>query len=328
MTEKLKGKIRVYACGGAGINIAKSLENFRGVDEVGFAHLDSVYVDTSRSNLNDAIEPHCYLLDGLDGSGKIRKENYQQISAHTRDILQKYAPLDLNIVISSGSGGSGSVIGPSIVSELLDRDLPTVVILIGATDTRLEIDNTLKTIKSYDAISKLRDKPVVVAYHENSKETPRSTVDAVIVRLITGFMTVYSRENRELDSRDLFNFLRFERVTTFPTQLASVALHVSEFPADISEAVISVATLCVDGQDSGFDFTPDYQCVGFLPEGAPKASRDITPINLVVTANLFASVVKKLNGRLDELTQQQRARVSAGPIVSDKDQATDSGLVL
>lgn len=329
MTEKLKGKVRIYACGGAGINISKKIEQLRGNEEIGVATVELSYIDTSRSNLSDDIPDNSvYLMKDMDGSGKIRKENYQQISAHTRDILQKHEPLDLSIVVSSASGGSGSVIAPSIVSELLERELPVVVVLVGASDTRLDIENTIKTIKSYEAISKLRDKPVVVKYLQNSSTMPRAQVDADILKTMSALLTTFSRENTELDSKDLFNFLNFNRATTFGSQLAALNVYFKEFPEEHVGEVISVVTLSEQGKDTSLPITPDYQAVGFIPHGCNTKLADASPINLVITTDLLASAVKVLNTRLQELEQIQRARVKSGSILSDKDSATDTGLVL
>lgn len=329
MAEKLKGRVRLYACGGAGVNIGKQMERFRGNEEVGLAVLDIAYIDTSRSNLSAAVpDDAVYLLKDLDGSGKVRKENYQEITAHTREILQKHAEQDLNIVISSAAGGSGSVIAPSIVSELLERDVPVIVVLVGSTDTRLEIDNTLKTIKSYEAISKLRSKPVVVKYLQNSKITPRAQVDGEVLQFVTAALTIWSRENAELDSKDLFNFLNFQRVTTFPSQLAAINNYVEKLPEEHSGEVVSVVTLARSGEDSSLPFTPDYQAVGFLPEGVSERILNVAPIHMVVTTDLLVTVSKGLQTRLQELEQAQRARVATASILSDKDNTTDTGLVL
>jgi hypothetical protein len=329
MSEKLKGIIRIFACGGAGINIASQLEKFRNNEEVGVAKLEISYIDTSRSNLSTNVpEGAVYLLKDLDGSGKIRKENYQQIAAHTRDILQRHEPLDLSVVISSASGGSGSVIAPSIVSELLERDTAVVVILIGASDTRLDVDNSLKTIKSYEAISKLRGKPVVVKYMQNSSATPRGQVDSEVLQTISALLTAYSRENSELDSKDLFNFLNFHRATTFAAQLSALNTYFGEFPVDHAGEVISVVTLCEKGGDSSLSITPDYQAVGFMPEGVNDRLVNAAPINLVITTDLMAHAAKALSSKLQELEQIQRARISTPTILTDKDNATDNGLVL
>jgi hypothetical protein len=324
-----KGTVRLYACGGAGINIAKTMEKFRGVSEPGMAVLDQVYIDTSHSNAKGVDSEKSYFFDDMDGSGKVRRENHEAIASRTREILLKFPPMDLNIILSSGSGGSGSVIGPSLVSELLDRDLPVVVIMIGTTDTRLEIDNTVKTIKSYEAISRLRKTPVAMGYFQNGTITPRPQVDIAVLQLISALMTMFSRENSELDSKDLHNFLHFDKVTTFQPQLASLISVNGDFPPGLTTgSAISVATLCKEGAISSLPFVPDYQCSGFLPADAHERVQKLAPVYLVTIADLPGQAMKELTASLAELDQAQRARVSGLKILTDADRPTDTGLVM
>lgn len=332
MTEKIKGRVRVLACGGCGINIARVLEQFRNSNDVGIAKIEVSYIDTSRSNLGGAEFPipeeAIYLVDGLDGSGKIRRENAGEITARVRDILQHHKPLDLTIVISSASGGSGSVIAPSLVNELLSRDAPVVVIAVGSTDTRLDIDNTIKTIKSYAQISNQNDKPISIAYFQNSSDTPRGKVDSQAGRVILALASVFSREHHELDTKDLFNFLRYDRATTFTAQLSGLEVFYSELPADLVDRAISMATVTTADDVGALSFTPDYWCKGYLPGDVAKSIAEIAPIHVVTTANLFQPVIKSLNANLDQLAVAQRARVAPEKILTDNDKPNDNGLIL
>lgn len=100
------GNVTVYCCGGAGINIGSFFEQYRDRSEPGFSLLSTIYIDTSHSNINKNIpDEFTYIFDGLDGSGKVRKENAEAISISVLDILHKFKPGDLSIVISSASGG-------------------------------------------------------------------------------------------------------------------------------------------------------------------------------------------------------------------------------
>lgn len=328
--EPQKGHVRLYACGGGGINVGFKLEQHRGHIEPGFADIQTVYIDTSLSNMKKGIDPACtYMLDGLDGSGKVRAENYQVISERIRDILQKHAPLDINIVLSTAAGGSGSVIAPSIVSELLDRNLPVIVIAVGSAETKLDAHNTLNTLKSYEGVAKLREAPVVMAYFQNGKNMPRSKVDDRIYSLISGLCGLYSRQNRELDSRDLYNWLRFERVTTFkkPQLAALTMLDATSSVADLGN-VISVATIGVDEESVAFPQLPEYQCTGFVPEGASKIMHERMPLHFVTHDGVFAEAAEELNALLKQQAESSAARLKKPSLVSDADGTTENGLVL
>lgn len=329
MSDMQKGKVKLYACGGGGINIGARLEKHRNHSEAGFAEIETVYIDTSRSNLQRQIDQKsCYLMEGMDGSGKIRSENYQEISGRIRDILQQHKPGDVNLVLSTAAGGSGSVIAPSLVSELLARDIPTIVVTIGNADTRLEAENTLKTLKSYEAVAKLRKAPVVMAYIENNESTPRTKADAYVESMIISLCALYSRENRELDSKDLFNWLNFSRVTSFEPQLAALSL--LDADSDLSKLghIISVATIAAETDNTKLAVTPEYQCVGFLPEGADTSVLQASPLHFVTSDGVFGAVAVNLQQLLKAMDESREARIAKTGLLSNADRPTESGLVL
>jgi len=324
-----KGRVTVFAAGGCGVNIGLMLEKHRGVKEPAFAEIDIVYVDTSHSNMRPNIDPaHCYLLDGLDGSGKVRSENHNVISDRVRAILQQFKPADLNVVLSSAGGGSGSVIGPLLVRELITSEIPTIVLAIGSADTRLDCENTLKTIKSYESIAKMSKAPVVMMYVQNSNTTSREEADVVMVNAIMSLCVLYSRENREIDSRDLFNWLRFDRVTTYPVQLASLSIVLNQNDIKDVGNVISVATLVKDGMHTALPSMPEYQCSGFLPEVIEDSVANKAPLHFVVSDGIIGEVGKHLQKILTELQHAQDARIRVTGVLTPSDKPIETGLIL
>ncbi len=100
-------RLMIYASGGFGINVASELAKFEGENK-GYADLSICFIDTSRSNLigKKEIKPeNVYILDNVDGSGKKRDQNYEVLSESAKDILHKYKPGDVNVVLHSASGG-------------------------------------------------------------------------------------------------------------------------------------------------------------------------------------------------------------------------------
>lgn len=330
LAQRRKYDVRVYAAGGGGTNIASTVEKFRNKNEPGFGNLDITYIDTSRSNLSKHIPSEaCYLIDGLDGSGKIRSENYQQIAKVGRDILQQHRPGDLNIVLSTGAGGSGSVIAPILTGELLSRECPTIVICVGSSQTRLDTENSLKTLKSYEALAKKHEVPVVLHYLQNSGTTPRSKVDVEVHDLIISLCALFSGENHELDSRDLFNFLRFDRTTSFGAQVAMLQTRDVADTTTVPGNIISVATLA-SGPDDQVELSqrPEYQCVGFMPEGIDNSLLELSPLHFITTDGLLVNIANDLEKILSDMATQQRARIGNEGILSERDKTTDIGVVL
>lgn len=327
-----RGQVRIYACGGGGLNIGQQLEKHREDTEAGFANLSVTYVDTSRSNLRPSIDAaYCYMLEGLDGSGKVRSENHTLINKHTESILEKFPPMDLNVVLHTAAGGSGSVIAPLLVSSLLEDDKPVIVIAVGSADTRLDAENTLKTLKSYESIARLRDAPVVMFYVQNGNGTSREDADHRVRKVIMSLCLLYSRENRELDSRDLRNFLRFsDKVTSFGAQLTSLSLveKTNDFSNIELGNIISVATLANEGESTSLSKLPEYQCVGFLPEAVVKEVHERVPLHFITSDGIFTHVAAYLSELLTQVDASKTKRNNSKGVLSATDNAADSGLVL
>lgn len=331
-TDKVKGSVRIYAAGGGGTNIAGRLEWLRTIPSPGFADFNTVYIDTSKSNLSESIPSDAiYLFEGLDGAGQVRREHAGTVKERVKEILHNHKPNDLNIVLHSASGGSGSVIGPLLATELLARDLPTVVIMVGDASTRLYAENTLNTFKSYEHIALNTLKvPVVIAYFENTAETPRGEVDERIERMVLGLTALFSRQNAELDSRDLYNWLRFDKVTTFKQPMLA-SLSVIKSGDDISHMgnVVSVATLAKSGVEASFPVMPEVRFLGLLPSDMNSEVMVHSPIHFVTSDGLIHEAVLDLNSVLSNLTEVQQSRVGRKSILTTADRPIDdTGLIL
>ncbi len=339
-------EVTLYACGGAGINVAKAFEQYRKTgdnpqhNDEAFARINPVYIDTSRTNLNDGVAntDSIYIVKSsdpvsgqseLDGSGKKRSINAEVISQHTLEILQKFVPTNVSIVISSASGGSGSVIAPSIVSELLERDKIVIVLLIGSEDSVIEIENTSKTIKTYENIAKLRKKPVVVHYANNNEhEKGRTHVNNTMAEMITGLSALFSGNNRELDSKDLENWVNYSKTTSFQPKIAFLDCYFDKIENLKSGQVISVATLCLEGNNSSTGVTVEYQAVGFVTKEQNTQLNIQTNIHYVILDGIFNDIHVEFAQKLRKFEEEKRARVVKQSILTEQDKPTSNGLIL
>lgn len=319
--------MNVYCAGGASTNIGSSFVKYD-QKTIGFAEMQTFFIDTSRSNLSSAIpNENVYLVDNVDGSGKKRDSNYQVLSESSHEILHQFRPADVNVVVHSGGGGTGSTIGPILVSELINRGQTTIVVVIGSTASKIETENTLKTLKSYEMISRKRERPVVVFYRENTAATPRSQVDDEVAGAIMTISSIFSGDNKELDSSDLKNFINYDRVTSYSPKLAMFELSSKEIVLEKGQSLISLVTLVDDKTSSESNIPVEYQAVGYLPD----ATRDIVtidlPIHAAVIGGHFNPIVDRLEHRLSEFDDLKKAVIDK-PIVRDDVISTDIGVVL
>ena len=320
-----KGKMRIYACGGAGVNQGKPLLN-ETLGE-GFADLDIALVDTSHSNNIAGTIPDSafYLLPNADGSGKKRSENHHEIANTVKDVLVKHKPAYFNVVVYSTSGGSGSVYGPLIQRELMQMGVPVVAVLIGNTTTAIEATNTVNTLKSLDNIARKCDVPAIVHYTSNTKTRSRKDVHKIVQQSILSLALKNSRLNEELDTTDVANWARFNNVSSVPAQLALLDIVVDEETAQAIIDPISVASIINVGEDATLEFAPDYGCVGYKDK---KVSVETPELHFVISTHFVPEMFAAINKTAVQFDEVKAARPSQTALVGKNDNIADSDLIL
>lgn len=330
----------IYACGGCGVNIVKKFEKHRKDpasahhdDDDVFARTVPYYIDTAKSNLTgmDAkvLEDFTYIIPNVDGSGKVRTQNSEAIVERTLEIINRFKPGDISIVVSSTSGGSGSVLAPSIVSELLNRGNNVIVCAVGSIDSKIELENSIKTFKTYENISKIRKVPVVMIYRNNGEaEGGRSEVDAEIYQEIVKLAALFSRRNREMDTKDLHNWLHYNKVTSFQPRLSLLEFYHGKIDDLKAGQVASVATLCLDDSSSSPGVDVDYQCVGYVDDVRNQRMQIKSSMHYAILDGVVTEIYQSLLDDFEEREEKKRARVTKGIVLDKDDSPTSNGLIL
>lgn len=323
------GKLTVYACGGTGINIGAFFENMRGNPDPGYAEIDVVYVDTSKANLRGkSLEKNVYLIEDRDGSGSIRRENVDPIRAVVPDVLRMHKPSALNIVLSSASGGSGAVIAQVLASQLLADGFDVMAATVGSTENDVQINNTIASLKSLEAITKTRNRPITLMYYQNGGGRPRSEVDMDVRNDILRLAGLFSNQNLELDSADLHNWLNYERVTDFEPKL--MAFSIARGMVEPGKAqIVSVASLALTPDDIVHDQVFPYSKTGYVDPSFNANVKLDKPIHYLVLDGVIHSIYQDLQQRKTVSQDTSRARVrTVHSIVSKEDDVSGDGLVL
>jgi hypothetical protein len=331
MELEVKGRVSMYVCGGIATDIAKVFEADRNKDQVGFASLDSVYIDTSTSDLDDSIPAEAvYLLaetskgEELDGSGKIPSENAEEIGLVIKDLLSKHAPSDSVIIMSSLSGGTGSVFARYLAKELLTRGVSTVVAVgIATWGDKVEIRNSLNCLKSYDHFSRESGNPLAMYYAEYGRGTPTAQVQEQVQELISGLQVLFSRQNKGLDRKDIRNWQNYTVGTDNDAKLVSLNMVDKDETFATLGQVISTVTLMASGTDYSLPITPDIRYRGFSNVAAIAKA----PVHFVTSEGLLIEKTREMEARITELTQQQESRKSVKGI-SDGSKPNNNGLFL
>lgn len=314
-TQKTMPTLKLYCAGGASLNIGRSFHHSiaGSGNEPGFANMKVVYIDTSRSNFPADFNAEFYQIEGdgenkIDGSGKVRDTNYPAVAKAMPDILHRHKPEDINVVMHSASGGSGSVIGPVLVSELLAQSKAVVVIMIGSTTCEQEIRNTIKTIYSYQGISQSRGRPVVATYLENSETSTMSQNDSLARISVLLLASVWSGQNQGLDSKDLDNFLNYDRVSKYPAALTGLKIYSGKEHAKVEkgQAVSSVVSLIREGEDANPGMVVGYHSFGIISAAASDVIEMPSPIHLHTVQGYYTDVVARLQAKLTAAEEMYR----------------------
>lgn len=341
--QKAPARLRIYGCGGGGSNITHKFEGQRGQPQPGFATMFPCYIDTSRANLNELggiSEDDLYILKVInlagdeeesEGSGGVRAENFEDINKDLGNILEKFPPLEYNIIISTCAGGSGSVFAPLLASALLERDANFVVLGMGDTASFIRLENTEKTLKSYDTVAKMHEKPILMSYLENSLELPREKVNKIHELTVSSLALLFSGQNGELDSRDVANWQYFNRpgVTSWPARL--VSLHIldsrEEGWKDLGD-ICTVLTLTTREIGTKLPVFADYQKDGFLTTNIESITQAGEPMHFASAHGPIVVTIKRLEERSKKVREQREKRKNERDVSTEADKPNKAGLVL
>lgn len=329
MNDSNKNTIRLYGCGGCGINIVTPFAT--GELGRGYSDIEVGLIDSSTSNYTDKHRennvPFFLATDEGEGSGKVRRDNAGVINDNIRAALQKQPPAGFNIVVFSASGGTGSVSGPLLVKELLSRGIPAVALVVGSSESSITATNSLNTLKSLAAIGDSLDKPTIISYQHNSKETKRSTVDAICNATIHALSALCSQQNDELDQRDVQNWAFYNHSTSVPAQLSLLEVCDSVETAKRIEAPIAVATLLEDKDADAPDLMPEYSCIGYRLDGLDDG---LTEVHYVISVDGIAELIKIRQDEVDEYSRATDSRnTNTKKVLTGADQVdADTNLIL
>lgn len=312
LTTRPAGTVMIYGCGGGGTNLAK--EYVTDGHSADLAKISVAFLDTSDSNLEDEIAQRAFLFsnpDGTtDGSGSIRAANAELIASQLPKALTKYPAQEMNIIVSTASGGTGNVIAYELANHMMANKQRFVMILVGTAEDERKAKNTIQTLASLQNLVEEYATPLIFHWGFNEPGKPRSGVDKEAHLMIHALCVLASRRNHGLDNSDLGSFLNYTlpRPDIQPS-LARIRVfdNVSGFDQAIEEP-ISVAYLRRSADDAiPAGFAP-YSCDGFLPELAMK-ERD--GLFFGIETKSLHGIQKELEALRKRLADQEASRTAA-----------------
>lgn len=259
MSEE-RNKIAIYACGGTGISlVSQALKK----SIAGMAIPIPYFADTSRADLTtQCTQENTYLVPGVDGGGKDRGLNYEVIERSVPDLLVKHPPTDLNIVVFSGGGASGSTIGPTVGAEIWKQGKDVIFFMVGSHENATTTKNSVNTWASLYGLAEEAGKLAVVSYDNNGAASMNPDVDESVILSIISLLDLYSGKHVRLDSADVRNWAKPKT----DARIGLLEISASYESAKETQYPLSVATLLDDQSRPMVSLGADYGCDGYRRE--------------------------------------------------------------
>ncbi|AEV89484.1 hypothetical protein OBP_047 [Pseudomonas phage OBP] len=228
----------IYAVGGAGINV---VNRFLGEGKNGKFVKQVVGIDTSDANpVEEGLYP-LERLEGAEGSGGNKKTHGDKFPDFAKQLLAKYEPNKLNIVIFSTGGGTGAGLGPYLVRNMLQRKIPVLTLVVGDISTINEQNNTVSTLGSLFNQTKLGSS-VLFSYLENRPELSQGQVNQSAVGRLDNAIMFFNLLNERIDYADIINFFFYNHIVDADPILTQLTfLTETELPQYDRKAVAAIS---------------------------------------------------------------------------------------
>lgn len=326
------GSIRLYGCGGFGINSGRPFDMSLPMNkDIVKSELEPIikvgYVDTSKTAnlIGDEAEGSVYLVPGMDGAGKIRRESHNAFTAEnaTNQILLEQPPEALNIVAFSLGGGSGNTIGTDLLLELVKRGERALGIVVGSSENALTVQNTLSALKTLDHKAREAKLFIDIAYEDNGDNSERLEVDERVRAMIHAFSILAGPKIIEMDRADALNWLRPDRVpgVNVAPQLALVEVVTDVTKLSKIADPISVASIISNPTETLQGIRPDYSTVGYHP----RDGRDRQSYHYVISVDAIPAIAGMVKETMADVEKLRAARKQNRTIVEENDKPADDG---
>lgn len=325
-TIELKHRsIQFIACGGAGINAIRRYRENHPHNQEALAAESYVYVDTSIANLEGVAADEAFLIEGADGSGSDRAKNAMAIKSAIPDLMMKYRPADVLVVVFSLAGGTGSAAGPMILEALLAAGHTAIGVCTSTHDSTRRTKNTVGTLTGLEQAVKRLNRSIVIVHKENDRKLSLVENDLEVVYSLGCLSVLASGRNGSLDSADIRNLFNFDTVTHHNPMLAELRIFPSEEKLlEAHTRVLAIASLLKDEKSTPPDIKADYDTTAFQPLNSGFSNS----LYFAVTSEGLKKRFEELRKMRDDVsllekTQAPIASISSGKEVVDK----DTGLV-
>lgn len=285
--------VRIYACGGTGIAIGKKVSDLS--LSKGAAVPKIVFCDTSKSDMRVGFEKlDKYILSNIDGAGKRQGEHALPIRNAIPELLEEHPPAELNIIIASTSGGTGSTFSIELAKVLIAAGHPVIIQYVVTSEDGRATQNSINTLKHLNHVSQKSNLPIVLDLTHQQNGSDEALTDKDVTVKIATLLVLGGGHNEGLDTRDVNNFIFFPQVTDVKPRLLLLDLRQGELAISDLERDDIVTLIEVTPKDGApSDVSALYRATGHgLGESRILAATH---------AGNFKEVINYLEGVLDDI---------------------------
>lgn len=212
------------------------------------------------------------------------------------------------------------MLSPVITRELLKRNLNTIVIGVNSKHSVKEMDNTIKTLKTFKSISSVTNKPVALYYIENDN---REKADKEAIYFINTLLLLLDKYNtEELDVSDVDHFLDYAKVTSNSPSVGIIEVTDNNpFTAEKNTSIVGSILLTTNRGNTIKEPTPEYAATCIVTD--PQYNNSDIRINNVL--GKFALIIDELESSIQKHHDDKKINKIKEVEVKA---STDDGIVL
>jgi hypothetical protein len=279
-----KQTVHIFGLGGTGIKITGRLSDYDVSNKLMPAvTLDLFDTSDSESEFSKDIGINFIKDDsGLSGSGGMRGENYGNISDQLPSMLLdiEQSPGDVNFLIFSSGGGSGSALAYVALEELLKEDKPVICFISNTPNNINRCNNASLTINSINNLAEDNDIVIPVFLYDTTEHPDFRTTDQLIVKDIIQTSLLLSGNVPGLDDKDRINFLNPVNVSDCGPGVSALNIITGKVDKPVPN-IVSALTVVRYGENDDIGTGADTVFSGILTDDLSELVSDSaeSPVN-------------------------------------------------
>ena len=251
-------KIRLHALGGAGTNITKYIQ--ANIVKEGICDIEYNFLDASddldvKQVVGNCVKVKSEQIKGvINGSGGVRSTNVaaikETVETYCNTLIKDGSAID--VIIMSGSGGSGSTIGNILIKDLLERGHAVYLLLINDATNDLYASNTLSTLATLSKVSKALNKNIVISDYTNESTKDKPYLMSMGINNekmkthIECLAFMFAGGHEDMDTKDVIGMFDTSGYPDMPSGLLFNTLHHGDVQGNYALARILIDTKTFD----------------------------------------------------------------------------------